>query len=295
MGTAEDGAKGEARLIGRLGQFLVINPFLIGRGRNNDLTLAEAEISRRHAMIFECAGRWWVTDMGSRNGVLVNGKRLIHARPLCDRDQIRIGGHTFTFSTTDAPLSSVSAREALTEVAATVDESSSPSQGAVTCELIVASADGEILEGEKAALAFFGKALEHPLGTSRTLLPPIVRRWLAKQTAEGSSRYELLEYEDNKGRRLVVTLSNRRENSHYLLLREESALVAMRRMKALGLTSREAEVMHWICDGKKNAEIAEIIDVSVHTVNRHVEHIFKKLGVDNRQKAILAVMERLSS
>ena len=33
--------------------------------------------------------------------------------------------------------------------------------------------------------------------------------------------------------------------------------------------------------------------MTLHTVNRHNEHIFKKLGVDNRQKAIKAVQERL--
>jgi ATP/maltotriose-dependent transcriptional regulator MalT len=35
--------------------------------------------------------------------------------------------------------------------------------------------------------------------------------------------------------------------------------------------------------------------VTAHTVNRHMEHIFKKLGVDNRQKAVKAVMERLGA
>ncbi len=51
--------------------------------------------------------------------------------------------------------------------------------------------------------------------------------------------------------------------------------------------------MHWVCEGKTNAEIAQILSVTIHTVNRHLEHVFKKLGVDNRQKAIVAVLERL--
>jgi DNA-binding CsgD family transcriptional regulator len=60
-----------------------------------------------------------------------------------------------------------------------------------------------------------------------------------------------------------------------------------------GLSAREAEVMHWVCEGKTNPEIAAILTVTIHTVNRHLEHILAKLGVDNRQRAIVAVMERL--
>ena len=53
--------------------------------------------------------------------------------------------------------------------------------------------------------------------------------------------------------------------------------------------------MRWVCEGKANSEIAAILDVTVHTVNRHMEHVLAKLGVDNRQKAIVAVMERLGA
>ncbi len=41
-------------------------------------------------------------------------------------------------------------------------------------------------------------------------------------------------------------------------------------------------------------EIAPILSVTVHTVNRHLERIFTKLDVDNRQKAIVTLLERFS-
>ena len=50
----------------------------------------------------------------------------------------------------------------------------------------------------------------------------------------------------------------------------------------LELTPREAEVCHWICEGKANAEIAVILGASPRTVHKHVEHIFAKTGVASR-------------
>ena len=53
----------------------------------------------------------------------------------------------------------------------------------------------------------------------------------------------------------------------------------------LGLTDRESEVLHWIANGKTNREIAEILEMSPRTVNKHLEQIFPKLGVENRTSA----------
>lgn len=52
-----------------------------------------------------------------------------------------------------------------------------------------------------------------------------------------------------------------------------------------GLTPREAEVLGWIAHGKQNAEIARQLFISPHTVGKHVEHIFEKLGVRTRTAA----------
>lgn len=52
-----------------------------------------------------------------------------------------------------------------------------------------------------------------------------------------------------------------------------------------GLTLREAEVLLWITHGKSNKEIAEILQMSPRTVNKHLEQIFNKLGIENRTAA----------
>ncbi len=62
--------------------------------------------------------------------------------------------------------------------------------------------------------------------------------------------------------------------------REETVL-----RERLGLTVREAEVLLWVGRGKSNRDIAEILAMSPRTVNKHLEGVFSKLGVENRASA----------
>jgi DNA-binding response OmpR family regulator/DNA-binding CsgD family transcriptional regulator len=52
-----------------------------------------------------------------------------------------------------------------------------------------------------------------------------------------------------------------------------------------GLTHREAEVLLWVSYGKTNRTISEILGISPRTVNKHLEQIFKKMGVETRAGA----------
>ncbi|MBS3963230.1 MAG: response regulator transcription factor [Methylomonas sp.] len=56
--------------------------------------------------------------------------------------------------------------------------------------------------------------------------------------------------------------------------------------KKLKLTPREAEILMWIGRGKTNKEIGIILDSSPRTINKHLEHIFEKLGVSTRSAAV---------
>ena len=58
------------------------------------------------------------------------------------------------------------------------------------------------------------------------------------------------------------------------------------RARELGLTAREAEMLHWIGEGKTSPEIAVLLGISARTVHKHVEHILTKLGVETRQAAV---------
>jgi DNA-binding response OmpR family regulator/DNA-binding CsgD family transcriptional regulator len=59
----------------------------------------------------------------------------------------------------------------------------------------------------------------------------------------------------------------------------------------LGLTAREAEVLMWITRGKTNRDIGLILGSSPRTVNKHLEHIFDKLGVSTRSAAVSVAMQ----
>ncbi|MFM8364428.1 MAG: response regulator transcription factor [Verrucomicrobiota bacterium] len=51
------------------------------------------------------------------------------------------------------------------------------------------------------------------------------------------------------------------------------------------LTRRETQIMEWVSRGNRNAEIAKILGVSQHTIRKHLENAFAKLGVENRTAA----------
>jgi DNA-binding CsgD family transcriptional regulator len=53
----------------------------------------------------------------------------------------------------------------------------------------------------------------------------------------------------------------------------------------LGLTTREGEVLSWLSKGKTNRDIAQILGLSPRTVDKHLEQIYAKLGVENRTAA----------
>jgi DNA-binding CsgD family transcriptional regulator len=62
----------------------------------------------------------------------------------------------------------------------------------------------------------------------------------------------------------------------------------------LALTGRESEVLLWLSRGKSNREIGAILTISPRTVNKHLEQIFVKLGVENRSAAVARAVRALS-
>jgi len=68
-----------------------------------------------------------------------------------------------------------------------------------------------------------------------------------------------------------------------LLAQERGASTG--RLAEAALTPRETEVLSWLAKGKTNRDIADILGMSPRTVNKHLEHIFEKLGVETRAAA----------
>lgn len=68
---------------------------------------------------------------------------------------------------------------------------------------------------------------------------------------------------------------------------------ATARLSEAALTPRETEVLSWLAKGKTNRDIADILGMSPRTVNKHLEHIFEKLGVETRAAAAALASGRL--
>ena len=91
-GTASLSINGRTEVIGDEGAVL-------GRSRDADVVVDDPNVSRRHAELRPSGGSWTVRDLGSTNGVKVNGRRLEPSRPqsLKRGDVIELGTSRVTF------------------------------------------------------------------------------------------------------------------------------------------------------------------------------------------------------
>jgi hypothetical protein len=71
-------------------------PITIGRLSGNDVVLSDPNVSRRHAELRLNNGQWVLSDLGSTNGTLVNGK-LAHEQRLSDGDRLSFGSSELIF------------------------------------------------------------------------------------------------------------------------------------------------------------------------------------------------------
>lgn len=70
----------------------------LGRDRGNTIVLPGNQVSRRHAMIhIQGKGEYWIVDLGSSNGVVLNGRRLKQPVALKDLDRLEIGPNALIF------------------------------------------------------------------------------------------------------------------------------------------------------------------------------------------------------
>lgn len=92
---------------------------------------------------------------------------------------------------------------------------------------------------------------------------------------------------DAKNKRLSLSYLGKIGAEEYLLRLTEAETPADEQLlhQSLGLTAREAEVLAWISRGKSNRSISEILGISSRTVDKHLEQIYAKLGVENRASA----------
>jgi DNA-binding CsgD family transcriptional regulator len=117
--------------------------------------------------------------------------------------------------------------------------------------------------------------------------PEEILRWLASvrtQLADADSAPQLPRpLTRRRGASVVEVRLGRHDAAGSELIMEKHSAAP-----DVGLTTREAEILHWLREGKRNREIALILGLSPRTVGKHLENIFLKLGVETRTAAASA-------
>jgi adenylate cyclase len=78
-------------------EFPIVGTCSIGRSSKNQITLVDDRVSRRHALVHaQEQNEYWLVDLGSSNGTLLNGRRISQPTKLNHGDQLQIGGAVLT-------------------------------------------------------------------------------------------------------------------------------------------------------------------------------------------------------
>lgn len=106
--------------------------------------------------------------------------------------------------------------------------------------------------------------------------------WLARARHDGEAQIELSATQTLVARHMG---QGGLGESMVLLTTLSHDKPARSRLQQVALTPRETEVLSWLAKGKTNRDIADILGMSHRTVNKHLEHVFEKLGVETRSAA----------
>lgn len=98
------------------------------------------------------------------------------------------------------------------------------------------------------------------------------------------------------GKHLLVRLvaDDPEGETNLLILEERYAPLSIGSLQTLGFTAREAEILIQIAHGKTNNEIAAILYVSPRTVKKHLDNVYRKLGVTSRTEALSHALQVLN-
>ena len=90
------------------------------------------------------------------------------------------------------------------------------------------------------------------------------------------------------------TLQAAREASRPARMSLDDAAAQARLCERFQLTEREVQVLSWVACGKTNRDIGDILGLSPRTVNKHLEHVYIKLGVETRTAATAVALASVS-
>ncbi len=150
--------------------------------------------------------------------------------------------------------------------------------------------DGQFSWGTPRSVALLDDVSDGPLFDAGMAVPAL-RQWLDEVSRLPVSQGRLFRH----GATTLFVIGHSEEEVILQLNRSSGNSSEQRLEAAFDLTTREAEVLLWLSYGKTNRDIADILSVSARTVNKHLEQIFHKLGVDNRTSAAVKADRILQS
>ena len=136
-----------------------------------------------------------------------------------------------------------------------------------------------IVDPQGGILYHTGPAIQWLGVNGQERLPATISDWLNSNSTAGAR--ESLRWNSTVGQIQIRALPTSSPDRRLLVLSRENTRPAAAAPLS-GLSRRQQEVAHWIREGKTNQEIAAILGISPRTVQKHVEHIFEKLGVETR-------------
>ena len=154
---------------------------------------------------------------------------------------------------------------------------------------------GRILEASPAALLLLDRFFPGA-GATGARLPEALHAWLARSRHWGLDRPATGESGHFACSRLGVRLRIHfipdadSAAGGYLMMKAERFALRKSDLDDLALSSREREVLALVAAGKTNREIARALAISARTVQKHLEHIFQKLGVETRTAAAVRAL-----
>jgi DNA-binding NarL/FixJ family response regulator len=152
--------------------------------------------------------------------------------------------------------------------------------------LLAVSRQGKIMWATPQAQKLLADNLQNGTGDEMALPAPMLE-WLeqAQKGNAGSKTPAMASFPENEQLRLQY-MGKLGPNEFLLrLAKDSSASIPAQFSSELGLTTREGEVLSWLSKGKTNRDIAQILGLSPRTVDKHLEQIYAKLGVENRTAA----------
>ncbi|EUJ11173.1 response regulator containing a CheY-like receiver domain and a GGDEF domain [Methylophilaceae bacterium 11] len=124
--------------------------------------------------------------------------------------------------------------------------------------------------------------------------PEPMLNWLQNMQQANAERTQALNMIKGSSRLTLSLADDSSDEQWIILLSEESDEAQIQALTStFGLTKRESEVLYWAIKGKTNRDIGDILGTSPRTVNKHLEHVFSKLGVETRTAAASYVASKL--